>query len=582
MLKRLWLLAGVPAALLLTAATAGATSVTARSALGAQSAAAPFSQAWAQVPRTTAARRASQILVFGVEQDVNGFNTALACCNQLASTYLGAGEALHGAFEQSNRGIWFKDLVSQATATRSGLSYTIKRSADWYWGGRKVPVTYKDFVYTLQQIDNPANLAGRTGYGNLDANNWTHRGDKQVTFRWRTTNCTADLPCGPYADWQRLFATIYPSFALEGQDFNRIWTSCICGSDGQPVSDGPFYLSNYTKGQGATLKANPYWAGRGPRLREIDFKIITDTNAEVSAIKDGEVDAITPTYGAYLLPLKATPGIVFSQVPGYFDEELGFREGRGSSNPLLRSPWMRQAISLALDRQGMIDVAFGLLAGNTKPLNDLIYYATQAPYRPDFAKWSYNEKAALSLLKKHCTGGPVKPGAGGTWTCSGYPARFRWSWTSGNTTRAITEAIGKQELREIGIDITDDPRPANVLFGPTGIPAGDFDIAEYARITTGDPGDWYDAYRCGGDGNYTSYCSARATKLMQVANAELDPAKRTRDFQAADRVLAAGVPELPLYQRPNPLIYKNGLLGMRNNPGIYGPFWNVEDWRWRS
>jgi ABC-type transport system substrate-binding protein len=121
-----------------------------------------------------------------------------------------------------------------------------------------------------------------------------------------------------------------------------------------------------------------------------------------------------------------------------------------------------------------------------------------------------------------------------------------------------------------------------VIFGPTGIPGGDFDIAEFAEITTGDAGDWYDAWRCGGDGNYTGYCSVKASKLMQAGNAELNPAKRVKDFQAADALMSAGVPVFPLYQRPVPLIYKSGILGMKNNPAIAGPFWNIEDWKWKS
>jgi hypothetical protein len=62
----------------------------------------------------------------------------------------------------------------------------------------------------------------------------------------------------------------------------------------------------------------------------------------------------------------------------------------------------------------------------------------------------------------------------------------------------------------------------------------------------------------------------------------LNPAKRRADFQAADMVMSAVVPVFPLYQRPDPLIYKSGILGMRNNPGSSGPFWNIEDWKWKS
>jgi len=579
------LLGGAAAVVLVAAVSANAMTKLSDSARGAESSAAPFNQAWAQVPRTTAGRKAKSILVFGVEQDITGFNTFLACCNQVSGGYMGAVEAQRGAFLQNEKGVWIKDLVSQASATKTTLSYTIKSNAYWYWGGRKVPVTYKDFVYTLQKLDDPASLVSdRLGYSNVDTTNVTHHGLKQVTFRWKTTKCTQTFPCGPYAEWQSLFDALYPAAALAGQDFNKIWANCICGNDGKPVSDGPFYLSNYTQGQGSTLKANPFWYGKKPGLAEVDFKIIAATNTEVQAMRTGGVDAIAPTFGSYLLPLKGQFGIVYSQIPGYYLEHLEFREGNGSSNPLLRAPWMRQAIALGIDRQGIIGTVYGSLAGNAKPTNNMLYYSTQAEYRPDFAKWNYSQGKAIAILKKHCTGGPSAPSASNSaiWTCAGLPAQFRWSWTASNATRTTNEAIVKAELAQIGIKITDHPFAANIFFGPTGIPGGDFDIAEFAQVTTGDPGDWFEQWRCHGSANYTGYCSKKASALMTAGNAELNPAKRRADFQAADKVMSAGVPVLPLYQQPDPLIYKSGILGMKNNPGSSGPFWSIEDWKWKS
>ena len=102
------------------------------------------------------------------------------------------------------------------------MTYTIKPNANWYWGGKKIPVTYKDFVYTLQQIDNPNNdLVGRTGYSNLDPTHFTHKGTKQVTFFWKTKNCSADFPCGPYANWQSLFSGLYPSLRPQGHGLQQ-------------------------------------------------------------------------------------------------------------------------------------------------------------------------------------------------------------------------------------------------------------------------------------------------------------------------------------------------------------------------
>jgi peptide/nickel transport system substrate-binding protein len=581
--RRLWLFAGVVAALLTLVASASATHAKVAHNMGAQSAAKPFAAAWAQVPKTTAGRKAKDTLVFGEEQDINGFNTVLTCCNQLAAGFLGVNEALRGAFVQNNKGIWVKDIVTSASANSKSVTYNIKPNAVWYWGGKKVPVTYKDFVYTLQKIDDPAtDAAGRTGYSNINTKNWKHKGQKQVTFFWKTSGCTADFPCGAYANWQSLFSGLYPSAALGGQDFNKIWTDCICGSDGKPVSDGPFYLDSYTKGQGTVLKKNPLWWGRKVGLNTLVFKIITDTNTEEQAMRGGEVDAISPSFGTYLLPLKGAPGIVFNQIPGYYMEHLEFNEGKGSSNPLLRAPFMREAIALGIDRAGIIKTVYGELAGNTAPLNSIVYYSTQGAYKGQFSKWNYDPKKAIAILKAHCSGGPSSPGGGGTWTCSGFPAKFRWTWTLGNATRANTEAIVKAEMKQIGIDIVEAPLAANVVFGPTGIPGGNFDIAEFAEITGGDPGDWYDVWRCGGASNYTGYCSKKASALMSAGNAELNPAKRTADFQAADKLMSAGVPVFPFYQRPTPLIYKSGIKGMINNPGTTGPFWNIQDWKWTS
>jgi len=563
---------------------------------GATSAAAPFADAWAQVPSSPAARKARNIVVFGGHGSFAGFNIALTCCDLLWAGFAGANEALHGAYIQNARGDWIRDLVSTASTTSSGVSYTIKPNAYWYWGGKKVPVTYRDFVYTLQKIDDPNDdVASRAGYGQLDPTRFTHRGDKQVTFFWRTTNCSTDAPCGPYANWPFLFGQLYPSFALAGLDFNKIWTDCICGNDGRPVSDGPFYLSNYSKDQGATLKANPYYYAK-PKLAEVDFKFIVDPNAEEQAMLGGQVDAIAPSFAPVLLPLKGAPGIVFDQAPGYVFEHLELREGnakagpsvnKAASNVLLRAPWMRQAIMLGIDRQRIIDAVFGRLAGSQKPLESALFFSTQTGYRPDFKRWNYDPSKALAILKKHCVpgSGPSTPSTGNTkiWQCAGLPATFDWTWGAGRDDWTTSEQIAGGELRSIGIGITERPLPASAIFDPTiGIPSGGFDVTEFRDFTTGDPGDFSDTYRCFGESNFTGYCSHTVDALLKAASGELAPLKRARLFQKADAVMATQVPVIPMYQVPIVLIHRADLLGMRANPASSGPVWNIEDWHWRS
>jgi peptide/nickel transport system substrate-binding protein len=595
--RRLWLVAGAAAAVLLLAASATAQTKVAATASVSKGtpAAAPFAQAWANVPRTTAGRKAANTVVVAIDEDVNCWNTILNACNELVGGYMGFNETTEGPFIENGQGLWVPTgITTSETATTKGLSYTINPKAYWYDGGKKVPVTYKDFVYTLQNFVNPKNdVASPTGYANLDPTHFTHKGNYQVTFFWKTKNCTTTYPCGPFANWKYIFSTLYPSFALKGLDFNKIWANCICDSAGKPLSDGPYYMTNYTKGQGVTLVANPTWVGKKAAVHEVDFKLILDDNAEVQALRGGEVDMITPNFGQDLAPLLNQSGITFSKIPGFYFEHLELREANrpgaasvthGASNPLLQAPWMREAVAMGIDRQAIINTIYGPLAAGLKPLDGYLYYATQSQYKPDFAKWNYNPTKALALLKAHCTGGPTSPDPSNTkvWTCSGFPARFNWMTTTGQAPRATSEAIAKAQLKAIGIDINDASAPANVVFGNNGAIGGNYDIAEFAEITTGDPSDWSTFYACKGSGNYTGYCSHAVDKLVAAGGAELDQAKHDADFQAADKILAAGVPVIPMYQRPNPLIYKSSLLGVVNNPSTAGMVWNIQDWHWKS
>jgi peptide/nickel transport system substrate-binding protein len=579
--RRIWLPAGVAIAALYVASSTSPTSGVSKG-LGATPAGAPFNLA--AIPKTQAARKAESVLVFGMGQDVNGFNTALSCCSSWWGFAVGNVPEIRGAYVLNDKLRYVPDLATKITATETTLTYEINPKASWYWGGTKSPVTWRDFAYTWRTFVNPENdVIARDGYESIAK--VTHRGPKQVTFWWRTSGCTATAPCGPYADYRDLFNRVYPSAALKGMDFNKIWADCVCGSDGKPVSDGPYYLSNYTKGVGATLKVNPYWYGPKPSLKEVDFRLITDTNSEIQAMRGGELDAIVPFAHRALSTLRNQPGLVYSSVPGLSQEHVDIQFGPHSSNVLLRAPWLRQAIMLAMDRPAVIKALFGQIAPGLEPLDNLIYNQTDADhYRPDFNRWDYDPAESLSILARHCAGGPSFPTQGNTkvWTCSGLPAKFRWTTTAGNQRRETSYAIFEAELASIGIQVTDALGPANVVFGPTVLEAGNYDLFEFAWATTPDPAGFVPIWSCNGTANYLDYCDRKVTKLLKASNSELDSAKRAKLFQQADALMARDLPAIPLYSAPAILVYKKGIANLTNNPSVAGPMWNIYAWKWTS
>lgn len=541
--------------------------------LGAAAAVLVLAGSAAATGRPAAARKAEGVLVFGMQQDVNGFNTALSCCSRYWAAVTGNAPEARGAYVVTNTLARVPDLVTKAVATARTLTYTIRPDAYWYWGGRKLPVTYRDFVYTWKAfVDRANDVVSRSGYDQITG--YTHTGDKVVTFRWRK----------PYADYRDLFGVVYPSAALAGTSFDEAWTSCVCGSDGKPVSDGPFYMSSYTKGEGLTLKANPYWYGPGPGLREVDFKLVTDTNAEIDALRSGEVDAIAPSPDAALSSLEHQAGIAYSAVPSLYQEHVDIQLGPTAGNALLRAPWMRQALMLGMDRGAVVKALFGDVAPGLRPLDSLLYYqADRADYRPDFGRWSYDPARALALLKAHCSGGPSTPTPGNTkiWACSGLPARFRWT-ISGDRRRETSFTMLRSQLASIGIELDGAPMPSDVAFGPTVLQAGNYDLFEFAWVTSPDPGAFVPIWSCRGASNYLGYCDRKVTSLLLASNGELNAAQRAADLRRADALLAADVPSIPLYATPSILVHAAAVAGMTNNPSAAGPAWDIENWRWKS
>jgi len=532
----------------------------------------------------SAGHRAVPAVVVAASVDAGGFNVPVDCCNSTWAAWMGAEEALRGAFRQQPNGRWVEELVSAASANATRVTYTIRRNARWYWGGRSIPVTFRDFVYTLEQFDDPNNpIVDRSGYANLDPTRVRHDGPRRVTFFWRTTGCSDETPCGPYGDWQKLFSTLYPSFALRGLSFESMWTDCICGFDGKPVSDGPYYLASYTKGVGSVLRVNPFWSGSKPSIPEIDFRVIPDPAAQVQALQMHEVDVIAPPLGLSLLAVKNARDTTFTEIAGDEVEHVLFREGRGSSNALLRAPFVRQAIGAAIDRDALIAAVYGDLAERIVPLNSDLFYAGETGYRPDFARWDYDPRRALALMARHCTGGPATPdpATAKVWVCSGLPATFTWTWPSGDAEHAVIEAIVQEELRSIGIQVISRPLPASSFYGPDGIGSGAYDLADVPDATGGDPGEWYGLYGCASSANPTGFCSRRVDALFAAASRQTDPVARMRLYGEADAVLSNAVPVFPLYQRLDALVHVSGLVGLVDSAGPGGPFWNVEQWRWR-
>jgi peptide/nickel transport system substrate-binding protein len=571
--KRLWLLAAVAIASLLVAGGAAATATVAASASASKASASSAVPADLKGLMTPAARRAKNTLVFGAEQDVDGFNTSLNCCAEYWAVVTGNSPTLRGAYEILPNGNYKFDQISGIKVHFGSrpyyITYFIKKSAHWSDGK---PVSGADFVYTWKQIINPNNdVTSRDGYDQITSAKVSNKG-KTVRLNFKA----------PYADYRDLFITggLYPAHVLKGEDFNKIWSNCVCNpKTGTPISNGPFLLQSYHKGSDVVLVRNPKgWAGPRAKLSKVIFRFIQDTNSEIQAMRGGEVDAIAPSPQTNLTTLQNQRGIRYSSIPGLYLEHIDL-SGNGSHNKLMEQQWFRQALILGIDRRAPVKTFYGQIAPGLGVQNSLVFYQSDGRYVGHFKKWtlgSYSAQVAKAkqLLSSH----GCRAGSGGILSCNGTRAELTYMTTGTNKRRVLSAQVYKDEFKALGIDLNLKLVPPNVMFGPQGISSGNFDMAEYAWVTSPDPAFAVPWLKCKGGSNYMTFCNAKVSRLLNQSDVTTSVTKRAKLFNQADSLMSTSVPVIPLYAQPSILVYKTSVKGMINNPSVLGPSWNI--WAW--
>jgi peptide/nickel transport system substrate-binding protein len=128
-----------------------------------------------------------------------------------------------------------------------------------------------------------------------------------------------------------------------------------------PIGTGPFVFASWKHGESLTLGKNPdYWKQGLPLLEKIVFKNVPDVNSRTTQLRAGELGAMFAPDWSQLSSLESDPNVhVGIYAMGMLDSV-----GLNMKNPSFQNPKVREAVSLALNREGIITAA---LAGNGEP-----------------------------------------------------------------------------------------------------------------------------------------------------------------------------------------------------------------------
>jgi len=552
-LRKLWLLAGVVLAALAIVTTGSASQQSAK---------------------------AGGTVIFGADQEPGILNGDIIGGNLFWGT-----EVISPVFPTTYRvfpDFSFRPELAKATVQTKPfrLTYHIRKNATWYEaGGKTRPITAQDYVTGWRTImTKDFKILSQVGYEDIKSAKVLNKKTVRFTFS------------KPFAGWKTLFGSqgVLPTFAVKGEDFNKVWINDFNDpKTGKPISGGPFYLPSggWDRGKQLTLLRNPkYWNGKA-RIAKAVYRFLPDTNTTAEAIRGHEVDVIYPQPQLFLVPLRHTAGIKTQIGRGPIFEHIDFNEGfgKGPDNPLLKQLWMRQAIAYGIDRKAIVSALYTKtdIAPGLPVLNDPIILTGNKYYKAHWKGFTHNAKKAISLLRAHgCTGGPASPGGGGTYTCNGQKATFKFKWKSGNQLRQLSFEAMQAQLKDVGIQLVSDDTP-NAL--SEDLPNGNYDIILFAWVGTPDISGWDAIYGCrsGSDhaqDNNQGYCNRSVDKNLVGANHQLVPAKQYALTNKALATMAKDVPTVPLFQKPTYLIYRTTLKGLKENPTSEGPVWNIGKW----
>ena len=442
------------------------------------------------------------------------------------------------------------------------VRYNIRQEAAWADG---TPVTAADFVFTYETIADPAlDITSREGYHLITG--YEVVDDKTVVFAFDEI----------YAPWQTLFSSVLPAHILEGEPFNTVWDDAIT------MGTGPFTFVEWVPEERITLARNPnYWGEATGDVQTLNVLFLGDEEVQVDALGDGEVDMIYPQPDASLLEEVAGIGEVDSVTGlGPVWEYFGFNQ----DDPRLRNLFVRQAIARGINRDAMMEAVVrpitpgGQLLGNSVWLNSSDHYVDHFN-----GQFPYDPVAAEALLSDN---GCVR-GEDDIYVCGDQRLSFGWATTSGNDARDMHFELAQADLAAIGIEITPSFGPTSELLQTANLQGGAdvWQVTNLAWVASPDPSWGNSRYYCQGnalngfgDLNFFRYCDEEVDALIRQTDTIVDPDERAATYNQADELWLAGVPMIPMYQRPTFLAWDSVIQGPGDNPSEIGPFWNIGDW----
>ena len=311
-----------------------------------------------------------------------------------------------------------------------------------------------------------------------------------------------------------------PSEKWQSLDFNR-----------QPVGNGAFKLKRWVSQQTIELVPNENYYGGRPFLDRIVFRVIPDQTSLLAQLRSGDVDLMEslPPKDVAKMEADFARGASDVRIIKYPSRAYGYI-GWNTRNPLFESKKVRQALTMALDRENLIEaVYFGLAVPCYSPISPILW-----AYNPDMPKFSHDPERARQMLAEE---GWVDHDGDGWLDKSGQKFEFVLKTNQGNRIREAITVIVQDQLAKLGIKV--NPRLVEWTVFSDQTNRKDFEaiVAGWSVGLKVDLTTMWHSESIDDKFNYVSYSNPEVDRLIEVAKREMDRSKAKLLWDEAQRLI---------------------------------------------
>jgi len=317
----------------------------------------------------------------------------------------------------------------------------------------------------------------------------------------------------------------------------------------KPIGTGAFKFVEWKKGEFVKLEANKEYFGGAPKVGELIFPLYANNDTMVQSLKIAEIDAAININSNQVKLLESEKDFKVLSNPTNAFTNLGintWEDKASKGNPLLLNNDIKHAMSYAIDKQKIIDVAF---SGQGKPGSTIVpsFLTDWHNELSDEKNRSYNPDKAKATLDE--AGFTDRDGDGVREDKDGKPLEFRLYLRSNSPEEVKAGQILHVLLKDVGINTNVETIDDGVL-GDRIYDNGDYDLFIWGWSTDIDPTTILSIVSTDQIGNLseTYYSNPKYDELLAEQEVTVDFKERQKIVYEMQNILAEDLPYIILME----------------------------------